>query len=134
MIVVLDSNVIIASFATEGLCHSLFELCVDQHKIYICNFILHEVADKLYTKLKLPKKLIKEITKYLKVIATIQNPSLLAKQICRDKNDDIILSLAEASNADYLITGDNDLLILKKYKNVPIITPRGFWEILREKK
>ncbi len=28
--------------------------------------------------------------------------------------------------ADYLITGDNDLLIIKKYQNIPIITPIQF--------
>jgi putative PIN family toxin of toxin-antitoxin system len=134
MIVVLDTNIIIASFATEGLCHSLFELCVDQHEIYICNQILTETADILDKKIKLPQKIIKEIMNYLKKIATIQNPSALSKQICRDKNDDVILSLAESSHSDYLITGDKDLLPLKKYKNTKIITPRNFWEILREKK
>ena len=133
MIIVLDTNVIIASFATEGLCHALFELCVDQHKIIICKQILNEVAEKLEKKLKLPSRIINEITNYLKDIATLKDPPKLLKQVCRDKKDDILLSLAKISNANYIITGDDDLLVLKEYKTTSIITPRRFWEILREK-
>ena len=131
MIVVLDTNIIIASFATEGLCHALFELCVDQHEIHICNEILAEVAVNLEKKLKLPLKKIRDITDYLKDIATLEHPAKLTEQICRDKTDDIIL--AESSKADYIITGDDDLLMLQEYKTTPIITPRRFWELLREK-
>ena len=133
MIIVLDTNVIVASFATEGLCHALFELCVDQHKIIICKQILNEVAEKLEKKLKLPSKIINEITDYLKDISTVEDPPKLLKQFCRDKKDNIILSLAETSKANYIITGDDDLLVLKEYKTTLIITPRRFWEILREK-
>jgi putative PIN family toxin of toxin-antitoxin system len=133
MRVVLDSNVIIASFATEGLCHALFELCVDQHEIIISEQILHEVAEKLKSKLKLPTQIIEEIVDYLNEIALNELAPKLPKRISRDISDDFILSLADVSNSDYIITGDNDLLILKKYKSTKIIKPREFWEILRNK-
>jgi predicted nucleic acid-binding protein len=32
-----------------------------------------------------------------------------------------------------LVSGDKDLLVLKKYKNVPIISPRELWNIFKEK-
>lgn len=32
----------------------------------------------------------------------------------------------------FLLTGDDDLLVLKSYKGVKIITPRKFWGVLRE--
>jgi putative PIN family toxin of toxin-antitoxin system len=133
MRIVLDSNVIIASFATEGLCHALFELCVDQHEIIISEQILHEVTEKLKSKLKLPTLIIEEIIDYLNEIALKELAPKLAKRISRDISDDFILSLADISNSDYIITGDNDLLILKKYKSTKIIKPREFWEILRNK-
>jgi putative PIN family toxin of toxin-antitoxin system len=44
------------------------------------------------------------------------------QQICRDPKDDFILALAKVSNADYILTGDNDLLILKKVGKTQIIT------------
>ena len=134
MIIVLDTNVIIAAFATEGLCHSLFELCIDQHEIYICDFILSELSRQFDKKLKLPKNTNDNIIDYLTENATLHNPPALPHQICRDKNDDIILSLADTAKAPYIITGDNDLIELKRYKNTRIITPREFWEILRKKK
>ena len=47
---------------------------------------------------------------------------------CRDKKDDKFLSLALASNATLIVTGDDDLLVLNPYKNIPIITARMFVE------
>lgn len=41
--------------------------------------------------------------------------------VCRDPKDNFLLALCEESNADYLLTGDEDLLILKKYKKTTII-------------
>jgi putative PIN family toxin of toxin-antitoxin system len=45
---------------------------------------------------------------------------------CRDKKDNKFLSLALAANATLIISGDQDLLTLHPYKNIPIITARQF--------
>ena len=49
--------------------------------------------------------------------------------LCRDPKDNKFLDVAIASYADYLITGDEDLLILEGIGNTSIITPRIFVEI-----
>ncbi|MDZ7605725.1 MAG: putative toxin-antitoxin system toxin component, PIN family [Cyclobacteriaceae bacterium] len=41
---------------------------------------------------------------------------------CRDIKDNFLLNIAAESNADYLVTGDKDLLILKNVKNTRIVT------------
>ncbi len=41
--------------------------------------------------------------------------------ICRDKKDNFLLSLCVDGKADYLLTGDEDLLVLKKFKKTSII-------------
>ena len=41
--------------------------------------------------------------------------------ICRDKKDNFLLSLCVDSQADYLLTGDEDLLVIKKIKKTSII-------------
>lgn len=46
--------------------------------------------------------------------------------VCRDKKDNFLLSLATDSKADYLITGDSDLLELKKYGKTTILTISAF--------
>ncbi|HOZ88542.1 MAG TPA: putative toxin-antitoxin system toxin component, PIN family, partial [Bacteroidia bacterium] len=42
-------------------------------------------------------------------------------RICRDEKDNFLLALCEDGKADYLITGDEDLLILKKFKKTTIL-------------
>jgi predicted nucleic acid-binding protein len=44
----------------------------------------------------------------------------------RDADDDNILACSLAAEADYLVTGDSDLLELKSFKGMPIIAPRVF--------
>lgn len=48
------------------------------------------------------------------------------KTICRDPKDDYLLALAKAGKADLLITGDADLLVIKKYGKTTIIKPADF--------
>ena len=49
-------------------------------------------------------------------------------QICRDKKDNFLLSLAVDSKADYLVTGDGDLLVLEKIESTKIMTFSNFIE------
>jgi uncharacterized protein len=48
---------------------------------------------------------------------------------CRDSKDDKFLELAINGNADYLISGDRDLLVLHPFRGIPIITPAAFLEL-----
>lgn len=50
--------------------------------------------------------------------------------LCRDPNDNFILELAFDSKADYLITGDEDLLVLKQIGNTKIVLISEFRNIL----
>jgi putative PIN family toxin of toxin-antitoxin system len=54
--------------------------------------------------------------------------SVIAK--CRDPKDNFLLSLAIDGNADYLLTGDKDLLVLENIGNAKIIQISQFIEIL----
>src|ERR1039457_6885041 len=126
MRVVLDSNVIIAAYATHGLCHSLFELCLVGHTLIASQDILGEVSDKLENKIKIPPKVVKEIISFLKKNSVIEAPTRLGPGICRDPNDVKILGLAVASHADCLVSGDKDLLVLGRIESTPILSPRDF--------
>jgi putative PIN family toxin of toxin-antitoxin system len=133
MKIVLDTNVLVAAFATQGLCHALVELCLDQQEIVLSQEILLEVARALEKKLKVPAKVTRDTIDYLKEHGSVQKLQLLQKRISRDPSDDHVLALAEQSGADYIITGDEDLLILKRHNKTPIVQPRQFWEILKNK-
>lgn len=46
--------------------------------------------------------------------------------LCRDAKDNFLLALAKDGKADYLITGDQDLLIIKKFEDTDILTYAEF--------
>lgn len=52
--------------------------------------------------------------------------------LCRDSKDNYLLSLAVDGKADYLITGDNDLLVLNKVENTRIISFRDFDSLINK--
>jgi len=51
----------------------------------------------------------------------------LKEIISRDVDDDNVLAVAIFEKVDCIVTGDKDLLIVKNYKNIKILSPRDFW-------
>lgn len=51
--------------------------------------------------------------------------------ICRDKKDNFLLNLAVDGNVHYLVTGDQDLLVLKKIRKTRIVTYRELVAVLQ---
>ncbi len=131
MRVVPDSNVIIAAFAARGLCAEVFELCVAEHHIIMSEYILSEVREKLIDKIRLPQKIAQDIITYLREQSEILIPEKINISVCRDKDDLNIIGTALSGKARYVITGDKDLLTLKRYKDIKIVTPRDFWHHLK---
>lgn len=134
MRVILDTNVILAAFAGRGLAHAVFELCLDKHETIISEHILSELQKNLRKKIKMPKDKVQRIIEYLREFCTISSYKRLDKMACRDAEDVKILGLSEVAKPDYIITGDTDLLTLKEFHSIPIITPREFWEISKDKR
>jgi putative PIN family toxin of toxin-antitoxin system len=56
----------------------------------------------------------------------------LAAGACRDPKDDKFLSCAVEGDADYVVTGDGDLLDMRTFQGVRIVTPREFLLLLEE--
>lgn len=48
--------------------------------------------------------------------------------VCRDPKDDKFLELAINGQATCIVSGDDDLIILKSFRGIPILTPRQFVE------
>ena len=46
--------------------------------------------------------------------------------VCRDPKDNLILELAVDGNADFIVTGDADLLVLNPFRGIRILTPADF--------
>ena len=128
MKIVLDSNVILSAFITQGLSNRVLNICIDKHILFISKWIIDEVLDKLKNKFKIPLKEIKRISTFLESGFHIIEPEGEMPTICRDKDDNNILFLAQYIKADLIITGDKDLLELKSTNKCKIINPRIFME------
>lgn len=134
MKIVLDTNVLIAAYASHGLASSVFELCLQTHTVIISAEILTELADGLLRKIAVPPLVAASTIELLKRKAAIHKPAPVPRGSCRDANDLHVLGLAVATGADRLITGDDDLLVLGSFQGIPIVSPRQFWEAERQSK
>lgn len=57
-----------------------------------------------------------------------------APVVCRDPDDESYLQTALAGRADYIVSGDGDLLDLAAVEDIPIVTPAGFERILNSRR
>ena len=133
MKIVLDSNVIIAAFAARGLCKVLFESCLGNHDIILCEEILSEIANNLKRKIRLPDDVIHQILLLLRSHATLVTPQKVDIKACRDKKDLMVLGSAIAGKVQYVIAGDKDLLSVGKFKDIKIVDPRTFWGVMKNR-
>ena len=119
MKIILDTNVIIAAFASRGLCSAVFELCLDLFEVVLSEAILEEVSINLHLKIKLPLPQCDSIVSYLRANCVLSEIDDLDESVCRDKNDFHVLGLAQHASAVYIITGGRDLLDLasQRHKN-----------------
>ena len=132
MRIVLDANVVVAAFAARGLCESLFELCLGSHEILFSEPLLDEIRRNLTKKVKLQRQTAAGIERLLRENGSLLEPDAVAANACRDADDLHILGLAKTGNADYLVTGDDDLLVLNHFGRCRIVTPRQFWSLMRQ--
>src|SRR5207245_2211356 len=121
--VVLDTNILLAAFITHGVCAGLYEECLARAEIVTSDFILKELADRLVVKGRFTKSEARAVVNAVRKDAQIVKPAALGKRVCRDAEDDWVLATAVAGHADVIVTGDNDLLVLKTYAQIPIVTP-----------
>lgn len=131
MRVVFDSNVWLAGFTTRGLCENLIQTCLSTHELFICAAILDEIRKHLPAKFRVPAVRVAEIISLLESQCTIVEPLAVDASACRDRDDLMVLGTALAAAAEYVVTGDKDLLTLKSFDTIPILSPREFYEKLK---
>lgn len=132
MRVCLDTNVLVAAFATRGLCADVLRSVPAEHDLVFGDVILAELRRVLATKFKLPADRIESIEAVFAPFPSVPKPDKPASAAIRDPADRWIVATAVAGNADVLVTGDRDLLDVNDSLPVRILDPRAFWELLRE--
>ena len=129
MTVVLDTNVMVAALATSGLCHELLHRAIRLRILATSDALLRELEDTLRDKFEISPPVAAFLTAFRASVRVV-HPAPLSSPVCRDPEDDIVLATAVAAGADTLATGDQDLLVLKSYRGIPIVTPRALLEAL----
>jgi putative PIN family toxin of toxin-antitoxin system len=125
---VFDTNVLLAAFITEGICSKiLVRGRKRQFHLILCPVILREFERVLIKKFSITRNEARSILQIVsEAMHSVVSPSQSVQGICRDPDDDAILACALEAGADYLVTGDVDLLELKIFKGIRIVTPREF--------
>lgn len=132
MKVVLDSNVLLAGVATHGLCEALLALCYGRHTVVLSEYILDEVHRQYSAKFKATDEIAAKVAATLRSQSDIVHPHPVDKDACKDPDDLPVLGTALSAGADALVTGDKALLKLREFRGIPILSPRVFYEMVRE--
>ena len=89
---------------------------------------LREILES--AELRLPKDAVEECLLLLELGAKRVEPAVHV-HICRDPEDDMLLEAAIAAFPEVVVvSGDKDLLVLRSFRDIPILTPREFIEVL----
>lgn len=131
MKVFFDTNVLVAAFATRGLCADLFAHVLLEHELIVGEVVLDELRETLRTKIKLPKKSIDEIERLLREATVVAKPRKHLGLKISDPDDEWVVASAVAGAADVLVTGDAAVLGIAARSPLKITNPRGFWDLLR---
>lgn len=137
--VVVDTNVLISGlFGIKDSPSSQILKAIRSQKIILVTspVILEEVSDVINREkvVRLTKMSPGERTDFIdKLIerSDVTPGKQLAAQVGRDIKDDKFLACAFEANANYIVTGDEDLLVQKEFKGIKIVTPREFLKPLK---
>src|SRR3989338_1722470 len=130
---VLDTNTIISAFFWNGNEAELFRK-IEQGKAAL--FITREILAEIEDVIKRPKfdKVMKNAgltpDQIMQKIVSLSHLVIAPKfniKVCRDEKDNKFLECSESAKVDYLVSGDEDLLVLKEYNGIPIVRT---WKML----
>jgi putative PIN family toxin of toxin-antitoxin system len=132
--VLFDTNVLASAFTSSGLCHLAYERAVIRADLITTPRVLDELQRTLVKKMKIEAGLAAEIRAELELELEVVEPEALPQAICRDKDDDWVLAAALTGSAEIIVSGDKDLLTLKEFQGIKILTPRQFVELINAQK
>ncbi len=131
MKVFLDTNVLVSAFVTRGVCTDLLRHVLAQHELVVGESVLSELRRVLRDRFEVPVEKISSIEVLLREQTLVPKPPKPYPLPKNDPDDQWILASAILGEADVLVTGDSDLLDIASEAPIQILSPRGFWQLLR---
>ena len=139
--VLLDANIFISYLLSANAERVVVKVVraavIGDYQLLIVEALLTEVINTVQTKPFLqPRISAEDLQKLVNLLHTIAEPIEAITEpipsLTRDPKDDYLLAYALVGQADYLVTEDKDLLVLRQIAEVKIINLHKFWTILSE--
>jgi putative PIN family toxin of toxin-antitoxin system len=128
--VVLDTNVLVSGLAYPASIPGRILSAWRQGglDLVLSRYILDEMIRVLprLPRITLSSSEIRDLADSFLFLAEVVEPFTELEERLRDQADQLVLGTLRAAKADYLVTGDKDLLALAEW--YPIVTPAVFWE------
>lgn len=128
MRLVLDTNVLVSAFLWQGTPGRLVELAGEKEcRLFTSRVLIEELSEVLQRK-KLAKQVqatgltAAQMLRNYQRLSTTVTARRLAQQVSRDADDDYVLACALAAQADLIVSGDADLLVIKQFQGIRIVT------------
>ena len=133
MICVFDSSVWISAFQFGGTPLVALRTAYIRHRIATCDQVLFEIRRSLGLKFGWSADRIEDaLGDYLDETVYAQISGNV-KGVCRDPKDDMVFECAVLAGASVIVSGDKDLLAVKTYAGIRVLTPREFLQQLETK-
>lgn len=128
MRILFDTNVLVAASISAGSCRELVEHCLLRHVLLASPALVAELQETLCRKLRVPLARTEEAVRFVREeFVLLDEVPALAVPVCRDPDDDAVLSAAAAGGCRCIVTGDKDLLELGSHEGIRILSPTAFW-------
>jgi len=134
---VLDTNVLVSSLvsqhgpprhALDAWLEGLYTLVTS---LYLVEELIHVLSyPRIARQVHLEEDELAAILAALLSQAEVTPGQLRLPGVTRDPKDDAVVACAVEGEADYIVSGDQDLLVLGRYETVQVVTPRQFVDIL----
>jgi putative PIN family toxin of toxin-antitoxin system len=133
---VVDTNVVISGIFWGGVPSRVYDALVMQRfQVLVSPDTMDEFKD-VVTRPQFAARLVflgtsadELVTSYQMACVTV-DPAPIPTDAVRDPKDVAILACATGGNADVIVTGDRDLLVLEQYAGIRILTPASFLDLL----
>lgn len=132
---VLDTNILVSAFLSNGNPRRVLNLIREKElRAVTSRVLLSELSETLNKKVKDEQFAIEKFCRLVENSSKVVLPKKTLSIIDRDPDDNRILEAAVEGKCPYIVTGDKDLLDLKEYKNIRILSARKFLSELSPKK
>lgn len=124
MRVVADTNTVVSALLWRGSPFRLFQAVNDDRIAFYTSRVLLDEFEEVLSRRKFVKAIraanetLASLIQHYQELAHLVRPRPLAMRIARDSDDDHVIACALAAKADFIVTGDYDLLDLKAYKAI----------------